>query len=58
MRVAGTEDLSYQEELELKEAEALPVLAAQIATTLSACAVEYEIVFVNDGSPDDSLVKT
>ncbi|MBN1396191.1 MAG: glycosyltransferase family 2 protein [Pirellulales bacterium] len=36
------------------EARALPVLAARIAEVLNACPMQYEIVFVDDGSEDDS----
>jgi dolichol-phosphate mannosyltransferase len=36
------------------EAHALPVLPARIAQVLTECGVDYEIVFVNDGSRDQS----
>jgi dolichol-phosphate mannosyltransferase len=36
------------------EARALPVLAARIAEVMQACGSRYEIVFVDDGSRDDS----
>lgn len=36
------------------EAKVLPILSARIASVLSACMMDYEIIFVNDGSRDDS----
>jgi dolichol-phosphate mannosyltransferase len=36
------------------EAQVLPLLAARIAEALGACSMRYEIVFVNDGSRDQS----
>ena len=36
------------------EAKALPVLTARIAGVLNAFPMKYEIIFVNDGSRDDS----
>jgi polyisoprenyl-phosphate glycosyltransferase len=36
------------------EAKVLPVLAARIAEALDACPMQYEIIFVNDGSRDGS----
>lgn len=36
------------------EARALPILAARIADSLDSCPMRYEIVFVNDGSSDES----
>lgn len=36
------------------EAKVLPVLAARIAAVLNSCAMKYEIIFVNDGSSDES----
>ena len=36
------------------EAEVLPVLAARIAEALNPCPMRYEIIFVNDGSRDES----
>lgn len=36
------------------EARVLPILAARIANVLDSCPMQYEIVFVNDGSSDDS----
>ena len=36
------------------EAEVLPILAARIAEVLNSCPVNYEIIFVNDGSRDES----
>jgi dolichol-phosphate mannosyltransferase len=36
------------------EAKVLPVLAARIASVLTSCSIDYEIIFVNDGSCDDS----
>ncbi len=36
------------------EAEVLPILAARIAEVLNPCRMEYEIIFVNDGSRDES----
>jgi len=38
----------------LNEAESLPVLSARIAEVLIDCGVQYEIIFVDDGSRDDS----
>ena len=37
------------------EAQALPVLTARIAAVLAPLPLRYEIVFVNDGSDDESL---
>ena len=36
------------------EADVLPVLAARIAGVLNACPVAYELIFVDDGSRDES----
>ena len=36
------------------EAQVLPILAARIADVLNACPVQYEIIFVDDGSRDQS----
>jgi len=36
------------------EAKVLPILAARIAEALNTCRAEYEIVFVDDGSRDQS----
>lgn len=36
------------------EAKVLPILAARIAAVLNLCPLDYEIVFVNDGSRDES----
>lgn len=36
------------------EAQVLPVLAARIAAVLQSCSIDYEIIFVNDGSCDGS----
>jgi polyisoprenyl-phosphate glycosyltransferase len=36
------------------EAEVLPVLAARIAGVLSACPMRYELIFIDDGSRDES----
>jgi dolichol-phosphate mannosyltransferase len=36
------------------EAEVLPVLLKRIAKALAPCDLDYEIIFVNDGSGDDS----
>lgn len=36
------------------EAEALPLLAARIAEALSCCPLKYELIFVDDGSHDQS----
>ena len=36
------------------EALVLPVLMARVAKAIDGCEVDYEIVFVNDGSTDDS----
>ena len=36
------------------EAKVLPILAARIAEALDACPMQYEIIFVNDGSRDES----
>ncbi len=35
------------------EARAVAILAARIAEVLGPCAVQYEIIFVDDGSEDD-----
>jgi dolichol-phosphate mannosyltransferase len=36
------------------EAHALPILSERIAEVLNQCGVQYEIIFVDDGSCDDS----
>ena len=36
------------------EAEVLPILTARIANALGSCSVAYELVFVDDGSSDQS----
>jgi len=36
------------------EAKVLPILAARIADVLDRCGLQYEIIFVNDGSRDES----
>ncbi len=36
------------------EARAIPILTARIAEVLNPCPMQYEIVFVNDGSGDES----
>jgi polyisoprenyl-phosphate glycosyltransferase len=36
------------------EAEVLPILTARLAEVLDGCRVRYEIIFVNDGSCDES----
>jgi polyisoprenyl-phosphate glycosyltransferase len=36
------------------EAKVLPVLAARIASALNSCPMQYEIIFVDDGSRDES----
>jgi polyisoprenyl-phosphate glycosyltransferase len=37
-----------------KDAEAIPVMHQRLTATLLRLGVEYEVIFVNDGSPDDS----
>jgi polyisoprenyl-phosphate glycosyltransferase len=36
------------------EAQVLPILAARIADVLSSCPMQYELIFVDDGSSDQS----
>jgi polyisoprenyl-phosphate glycosyltransferase len=36
------------------EAEVLPVLAARIAGVLNSCPMQYELIFIDDGSRDES----
>ncbi len=36
------------------EAEVLPILAARISSVLGHCPMSYELIFVNDGSSDES----
>jgi glycosyltransferase involved in cell wall biosynthesis len=42
-----------------KDAEAIPVMHARLTAVFTALSVEYEIIFVNDASPDaaDSVLK-
>jgi len=37
-----------------KDAQAIPQMYQRLSSVFSALAVDYEIIFVNDGSPDDS----
>ena len=38
-----------------KDAEAIPVMYARLTETLRRIGVDYELIFVNDGSPDRSV---
>jgi dolichol-phosphate mannosyltransferase len=37
-----------------KDAQAIPIMAARLKNTFEKIGVDYEIIFVNDGSPDDT----
>jgi glycosyltransferase involved in cell wall biosynthesis len=37
-----------------KDAQAIPLMHRRLSAVFSALAVDYEIIFVNDGSPDDT----
>src|SRR3954471_1091862 len=37
-----------------KDAQAIPLMYDRLSAVFSALAVDYEIIFVNDGSPDDT----
>jgi dolichol-phosphate mannosyltransferase len=37
-----------------KDEQAIPVMAARLRATFEKIGVDYEIIFVNDGSPDDT----
>ena len=37
-----------------KDAQAIPIMAERLIRTFSSISVDYEIIFVNDGSPDES----
>lgn len=37
-----------------KDAEAIPVMHGRLTNTFQQLGIEYEIIFVNDGSPDDT----
>ena len=37
-----------------RDAEAIPLMAERLVRTFEGIGVDYEIIFVNDGSPDDS----
>jgi polyisoprenyl-phosphate glycosyltransferase len=37
-----------------KDAQAIPIMAERLAATFEKIGVDWEIIFVNDGSPDDS----
>jgi polyisoprenyl-phosphate glycosyltransferase len=37
-----------------KDAQAIPIMAERLQNTFEKIGVDYEIIFVNDGSPDDS----
>jgi glycosyltransferase involved in cell wall biosynthesis len=37
-----------------KDAQAIPIMAERLALCFQKIAIDYEIIFVNDGSPDDT----
>ena len=37
-----------------KDAQAIPLMYERLSAVFTALAVDYEIIFVNDGSPDDT----
>ena len=37
-----------------RDEQAIPIMAARLQATFEKIAVDYEIIFVNDGSPDDT----
>jgi glycosyltransferase involved in cell wall biosynthesis len=37
-----------------KDAQAIPIMAARLTSTFEKIGVDYELIFVNDGSPDDT----
>jgi polyisoprenyl-phosphate glycosyltransferase len=37
-----------------KDAQAIPIMAERLGATFARIGVDYEIIFVNDGSPDDT----
>src|ERR1041384_61575 len=37
-----------------KDAQAIPIMAERLTQTFRKIEVDYEIIFVNDGSPDDT----
>jgi polyisoprenyl-phosphate glycosyltransferase len=37
-----------------KDEQAIPIMAERLAATFARLGVDYEIIFVNDGSPDDT----
>jgi polyisoprenyl-phosphate glycosyltransferase len=37
-----------------KDAQAIPLMYQRLSAVFAALAVDYEIIFVNDGSPDDT----
>src|SRR5437667_4664896 len=37
-----------------KDAQAIPLMYERLSAVFSALAVDHEIIFVNDGSPDDT----
>jgi dolichol-phosphate mannosyltransferase len=37
-----------------RDEQAIPIMAERLRTTFEAIGVDYEIIFVNDGSPDDT----
>src|ERR1051325_8113926 len=37
-----------------KDEQAIPIMAERLENTFRSIGVEYEMIFVNDGSPDDT----
>ena len=37
-----------------KDAQAIPLMHQRLSTVFASLGVEHEIIFVNDGSPDDT----
>ena len=37
-----------------KDGEAIPIMAERLVTVFTKLNIDYEIIFVNDGSPDES----
>ena len=56
---AGLEDLSPRNSISAivacyRDAQAIPIMAERLAQVFNKCNIDYEIIFVDNGSPDES----